>query len=304
MKPALKLRAVPDASRERQRRRHVALRLGGGVTVRLPAVIGVLNVTPDSFSDWGRFLDRSRAVEHALAMAEAGADIIDIGGESTRPGAAAVPAEAERARVIPVIEELRARLRVPLSIDTRKSAVARAALEAGVAMVNDVSGLQFDPDMARVVAQADAALVIMHMRGTPEVMMRLARYRDPAGEVCRFLKAQAAVAEKAGVRRSRIVLDPGLGFAKTAAHNLELLASLPRICALGYPVAVGASRKSFIGRIAGAGRQELLFGTAAVDAIAVARGASMVRVHEPGPARAVVRMAAAVAVRLRALRAD
>jgi dihydropteroate synthase len=295
MKPALKLRGLSEVSHGRERLRPFVLRLGGGVKVRLPAVMGVLNVTPDSFSDGGRFFDRARAVEQALALAEAGADIIDVGGESTRPGARAVACEVEIARVIPVIEELAKRLKVPLSIDTRKAAVASAALGAGAVMVNDVSGLGFDPEIARVAARAGAALVIMHMRGTPEVMMRLARYRDLVGEVCRFLRARAAFAEKAGVRRSRIILDPGLGFAKTRAHNLELLACLPRICALGYPVLVGASRKSFIRAIAGAGREELLFGSAAIDAIAVAQGASIVRVHEPGPARAVVRMAAAVA---------
>jgi dihydropteroate synthase len=299
MKPALKLRALSEVSRGRWRGRPFALRLRGGVTVRLPAVMGVLNVTPDSFSDGGRFFDRARAVEHGIAMADAGADIIDVGGESTRPGSSAVPSEVEIARVIPVIEELAARVKVPISIDTRKAAVARAALEAGAAIVNDVSGLMFDPEIAQTAARADAALVIMHMRGTPEVMKRLARYGDLAGEVCKFLRTQAALAMKAGVRRSRIILDPGLGFAKTTAHSLELLWHLPRICALGYPVLVGASRKSFIRAIAGAGREELLFGTAALDAIAVAQGASIVRVHEPGPARAVVRMAAAVAGGLR-----
>lgn len=294
MKPALNLRALSEVPRERRGRRPSVLRLCGGVNVRLPAVMGVLNVTPDSFSDGGRFLERAHAVEHAAAMAEAGADIIDVGGESTRPGASAVPCEVELARVIPVIEELSGKLRVPLSIDTRKAAVADAALKAGAVIVNDVSGLGFDPEIARVAARAGAGLVLMHMRGTPEVMTRLARYGDLVDEVCRFLRARAALAEKAGVRRFRIILDPGLGFAKTATHNVELLARLPRLCALGYPVLVGASRKRFVRAVAGAGREEVLFGSAAVDAIAVAQGASIVRVHEPGPARAVVRMAAAV----------
>ncbi len=296
MNPAPKLRAISHKSLSRPGA-PTALRLKGGVAVRFPAVMGVLNVTPDSFSDGGRFFDRRRAVEHALEMAEAGAGIIDVGGESTRPGARAVAIEDEIARVIPVVEELIARLKVPLSIDTRKSPVARAALQAGAAIINDVSGLTYDPALASVAAEQGAALVIMHMRGTPEVMMRLARYRDLAGEVCRFLRARAAVAERAGVRRSRIILDPGLGFAKTPAHNLELVASLPRICALGYPVLVGGSRKSFVRGIAGAGREELSFGSAAVGAIAVALGASIVRVHEPGPALAAVRMAAAIAGR-------
>lgn len=257
--------------------------------------MGVLNVTPDSFSDGGRFFDRRRAIEHALEMAGAGADIIDIGGESTRPGARAVAAQEELSRVIPVIEGLRGRLTVPISIDTRSSQVARAALDAGAAIVNDVSGLQFDPAIASAAADAGAALVIMHMRGTPELMMRLARYHDLVGEVCGFLRRQAALAERAGVKRPRIILDPGIGFAKTAAHNLEIIAALPRICALGYPVLVGASRKSFVRKISGAGAEEILFGTAAANAIAVAAGASIVRVHEPGPARAAIRMAAAIA---------
>ncbi len=290
----MELREIPHTSLGR-RAKAAALRLKGGFIVRFPAVMGVLNVTPDSFSDGGRYLDARRAVEHALEMAEVGADIIDVGGESTRPGASEVPVEEEIARVVPVVEELSARLKVPISVDTRKSEVARAALRAGAVIVNDVSGLTHDSAIAPLVAKSGAALVIMHMRGTPESMMHLARYRDVVGEVCRFLRVQAARAERAGIRRSRIVLDPGLGFAKTPAHNLELLAAIPRICALGYPVLVGASRKSFVRKIAGARPEELSFGSAAVDAIAVALGASIVRTHEPGPARAAVRMAAAIA---------
>lgn len=272
-----------------------ALRLKGGAVIAFPAVMGVLNVTPDSFSDGGRYFDRDRAIAHALEMHRDGADIIDIGGESTRPGAREVSAQEEMDRVIPVIEALRARAEVPISIDTRKSAVAAAALDAGAAIVNDVSGLQFDPATAAVASEAGAALVIMHMRGTPESMNRLARYRDVVAEVSAFLKSQATKAERAGMKPSRIILDPGIGFAKNADHNLRLLYNLPRICSLGYPVLVGVSRKRFVRAISGDSPEQVSFGTAAASAIAVLGGASIVRVHEPAANRAALRMAVAVA---------
>lgn len=272
-----------------------SLRLNDGRTIRFPAVMGILNVTPDSFSDGGRFLDADRAVKHALAMEAAGATIIDVGGESTRPGAEAVTAEEELTRVLPVIEELQARLKSPISIDTRKAVVASAALDEGAVIVNDVSGLTFDRAMASAVAQADAALIVMHMRGVPATMNRFARYRDVVTEVRAFLQKQAHLAEAAGVRRSRIILDPGLGFAKNARHNLELMGGLPELCALGYPVLVGASRKRFVRATAGGGESDLQFGTATVNALAIAAGASIIRVHDPGPAAAVVRMAVAIA---------
>ncbi len=278
-------------------RRPGSLRLKGSLTIRLPAVMGVLNVTPDSFSDGGSYFERDRAIAHGLELIRAGADIVDVGGESTRPGAREVSVDEEIARVVPVIEALAASARTPISIDTRKAAVARAALSAGARIVNDVSGLVFDPAMVETVAEADAAVVIMHMRGTPETMMRLARYRDVVTQVRGWLKARAAWAERAGIRRSRIIVDPGLGFAKTANHNLRLLAALPWLCTLGYPVLVGASRKSFIRRIAGADPAGVSYASAAVGALAVAAGASIVRVHEPGAARAAVAMASAVARR-------
>lgn len=271
-----------------------SLRLAGGTTIRFPAVMGVLNVTPDSFSDGQRYFDCDRAIDHGLEIIRAGADIVDVGGESTRPGAHEVAADEEIRRVLPVVEALVRKSDVPVSVDTRKAAVARKALAAGASIINDVSGLGFDPEMAKVVAQADAAVVIMHMRGTPDVMMRFARYHDVVEEVREWLRARALAAEKGGIRHSRIVIDPGLGFAKTATHNFRLLANLPRICSLGYPVLVGASRKSFIRRTAGAGVRELSYASAAVDALAVAGGASIVRVHEPAAARAAVRMAAEV----------
>lgn len=278
-----------------QTKRPRSLRLKDGRVIRFPAVMGILNVTPDSFSDGGQFLDPERAVEHALAMEAAGAAIIDIGGESTRWNAQAVATEVELDRVLPVIEGLRPRLKVPISIDTRKAVVASAALDEGAAIVNDVSGLIFDRAMAPAVAQADAALIVMHMRGIPATMDRLARYRDVVAEVRSFLKRQTGVAIAAGVRRSRIIVDPGLSFAKKPRHNLELIGGLSKLCALGYPVLVGASRKRFLRRIAGDSESDVLFGTAAMNALAIVAGASIIRVHDPGPAVAVAKIAVAFA---------
>jgi dihydropteroate synthase len=276
------------------------MRLKDGRVIRFPAVMGVLNVTPDSFSDGGRFLDPDRAVAHAFAMEAAGATIIDVGGESTRPGASPVSAEEELDRVLPVIEALEGRLKSPISIDTRKAVVASAALDEGAAIVNDVSGLTFDPAMAHAVANAGAALVVMHMRGVPATMNGLARYRDVVAEVRAFLERQTRLALSAGVRRSRIIVDPGLGFAKNARHNLELMGGLSELGALGYPILVGASRKRFVRAIVGGSEQDLSFGNAAVNALAIAAGASIIRVHDPGPAAAVVKMAVAIAEYIRA----
>lgn len=271
------------------------MRLRDGRVILFPAIMGVLNVTPDSFSDGGRYLDSARAIEHGLAMEAHGAAIIDIGGESTRPvGARTVAAEEEIRRVMPVVEALGAKLRIPISIDTRKSAVAARAIEAGAAIINDISAFEYDPAMASVAARARVAVVLMHMRGDAEDHLKFARYRDVAREVIAYLVARAEAAVRAGVARSRIILDPGIGFAKTARHNLALLDALPRLAAVGYPVMVGSSRKSFVRRIAGASERDIEFGTAAADALAVAAGASIVRVHDPAAARAVVRMAAAI----------
>ncbi|HXR35104.1 MAG TPA: dihydropteroate synthase [Candidatus Binataceae bacterium] len=284
------VQAVSDFRSRKSR----GLRLRDGVTVRFPAIMGVLNVTPDSFSDGGRFLDPDLAVEHALRMAREGAQIIDIGGESTRPGAAEVPAEDECRRVIPVIRRLARRLDCPISIDTRKAMVAEHALAAGAAIVNDVSALMFDPGLRAVVARHRATVVLMHMRGTPATMQRMTRYRDVVGEVATYLAQRAAAARAGGIAGSRIILDPGIGFAKQTSQNLKLIGALPRLCRLGYPILVGVSRKSFVRQIAGAGDEQLLLGTAAAVALAVAAGASIVRVHDPGPIAAAVRMAAAI----------
>jgi dihydropteroate synthase len=271
------------------------MRLRDGTIVRFPAVMGVLNVTPDSFSDGGRYLNPERAVDHALAMAAVGADIVDIGGESTRPaGAREVAADEQLRRLIPVLERLRGRLGVPISIDTRKAVVARAAIDAGAAIINDVSAMESDPEMAPLAARTGVAVVLMHMRGGPENHIRFARYRDVVAEVRDYLAGRARFALRAGIARSRIILDPGIGFSKLARHNLALLHGLPSICALGYPVLVGSSRKGFIRQVAGASAREIEFGTAAADALAVAAGAAIVRVHDPAAARAAVRIAAAV----------
>jgi dihydropteroate synthase len=263
--------------------------------IHFPAVMGVLNVTPDSFSDGGKYLDPGRAIEHAVEMQESGADIIDIGGESTRPvGARAVSEEQELARLLPVLRRLDGHLRVPLSIDTRKSGVARAAIDHGAVIINDVTALSYDSSMARLAAKSGSAVVLMHMRGSPEDHMRYARYRNVVIAVTGYLVARARFAARAGIPVNRIIIDPGIGFAKTTQHNLALLNALPALCALGYPVLVGTSRKSFIRHIAGESPREIEFGTAATDALAVASGASIVRVHDPGAARAAIRMAAAM----------
>lgn len=273
-----------------------SLRLKDGRVIRFPAVMGILNVTPDSFSDGGRYLDPERAVDHALAMEAAGAAIIDIGGESTRPvGASAVAVEVEMERVLPVIEALRERLRAPISIDTRRAVVAGAALDEGAAIINDISALRHDPAMMALAAETGCAVVLMHMRGGPTDHAEHARYLNVVAEVSAFLAWRAAAAEAAGVLRSRIIVDPGLGFAKNARHNLELMGGLSRICALGYPVLVGASRKRFVRAIAGGSESDQVLGTAATNALAVAAGASIVRVHDVGPAVAVVKMALAIA---------
>jgi dihydropteroate synthase len=271
------------------------LRLRDGRIITLPAVMGVLNVTPDSFSDGGQFLDPERALDHALAMEAAGAAIIDVGGESTRPvGAQTVSERVELTRIEPVMKLLASRLRVPLSIDTRKAAVAHVALTLGAAIVNDVSALTADPAMAPLVAESDCPVVLMHMRGQPENHIKFARYRDVVSEVVSYLRARARFATAAGIDRCRIILDPGLGFAKNARHNLALLSGLSRVCALGYPVLIGASRKTFVRKIAGEDVLAIQSGNAAVHALAIANGASIIRVHDAGPSMAAMRMAVAV----------
>lgn len=242
--------------------------------------MGILNVTPDSFADGGLWTDPARAVDAALQMEAEGADLIDIGGESTRPGAASLPLETELARVMPVIEALAPRLRVPISIDTYKADVARRALGAGAAMVNDVSALRYDPTLAPVVAETGAALVLMHNRGRSRQMYQEAAYDSVVADVVRELAERVEAAVAAGVSRERLIVDPGIGFAKHAAHSLELLARLAELAALDRPLLVGPSRKSFLK--AGLGERapvERDWGTAAAVAASVLAGTHIVRVH-------------------------
>jgi dihydropteroate synthase len=256
--------------------------------------MGIVNATPDSFSDGGRFLDPAAAIAHALRLAEQGADVVDVGGESTRPGSPPVGEAEELRRVVPVVEGLRARgFPLPISVDTTKPAVARAALAAGADLVNDVSCLA-DPALARAAAEAGAPLVLMHTRGTPADMASRAVYADVVAEVAAELEAAMARAEAAGLPRARIVLDPGIGFAKTAAQSAELLARLPELRALGRPLLVGPSRKSFIGAITGAPVGERLPGTLAAVTAAVLAGAEWIRVHDVADARQAARVAAAI----------
>ena len=257
-------------------------------------VMGILNVTPDSFSDGGRFFDVEDALKQGIALAEDGSDIIDIGGESTRPGAHPVAADDEISRVVPVISALRERLDIPISIDTTKSAVAGAALDAGADIVNDVSAGRFDAEMLPLVASRAAPIVLMHMLGEPRTMQLDPTYEDVTREVATFLQTRAGSALAAGVVRDKIIVDPGFGFGKTRAHNLELLRNLRRFAALGYPVLAGTSRKSFIGATLDLPVGERLEGTAATVALAVAGGAAIVRVHDAGPMRRVASMVEAV----------
>ncbi|HET9552606.1 MAG TPA: dihydropteroate synthase [Anaeromyxobacteraceae bacterium] len=259
-----------------------------------PFVMGIVNATPNSFSDGGRFLAPEAAVAHAEALAAEGADLVDLGGESTRPGAPPVPVEEEVRRVVPVVEALRARgFGLPISIDTSSPEVARRALAAGADLVNDVRGLA-DPALARVVAEAGAPVVVMHMRGTPATMDALATYQDLMGEVVAELRQALARAAAAGVPDDRIVLDPGLGFAKTPEQSLELLARVGELRALGYPLLVGPSRKRFIGHVTGAPVGERLPGTLAAVAACVLAGVEIVRVHDVAAARQAALVAAAL----------
>jgi dihydropteroate synthase len=255
--------------------------------------MGIVNVTPDSFSDAGLFLEADAAVEHGLALAEEGAAIVDVGGESSRPGAAPVPEQEELRRVLPVVEGLAAAGR-RISVDTTKLAVARAALDRGAAIVNDISAFRFEPALARLVAERGAHCCLMHMLGEPRTMQRDPRYDDVVSEVKAFLEERLAFAIAEGVPEEHVWLDPGIGFGKTPAHNLELLRRLDEIVAIGRPVVVGTSRKSFLGKLTG-GRPEgeRLPGTIATNVLALERGASVFRVHDVAPVVDALKVAAA-----------
>lgn len=259
-----------------------------------PLVMGILNVTPDSFYDGGRFCDLDAAMAQAQQMVEAGADLLDIGAESSRPGALPIAQEEELRRLIPVVESVCRKVSVPISVDTTKAVVARRALEAGAAIVNDISALRNDPGMAHVVAGMSAGLVIMHMQGTPQTMQRAPIYTDVVEEIRAFFAERVAVAERAGVSRTRIMLDPGIGFGKLKQHNLTLLANLGAFATFGCPVLVGVSRKSFIDQVLERPGADRIFGTVAAVAMAIERGANVVRVHDVSEIRDVVKVVHAI----------
>ena len=258
-----------------------------------PAVMGVLNVTPDSFSDGGEFMDARAAVAHAERMAAEGADLVDVGGESTRPGALPVDADEELRRVMPVVEALGEQGTIPISIDTSKAAVARAATAAGARFVNDVTALRGDPALAAVVAESGAEVCLVHMRGEPRTMQEDPRYDDVVADVKAFLEERLASAVAAGIPEEQVWLDPGIGFGKTLDHNLELLRRMGEIVALGRPVLVGASRKRFLGALTGRPERERVAGTVAANVMAFERGAHMFRVHDVAATRDALVVASA-----------
>ncbi len=258
-------------------------------------VMGILNATPDSFSDGGRFVAAQEAVEEGLRMVAEGADLLDVGGESTRPGADPVSVAEELQRVIPIIEALAAKVTIPISIDTTKAAVAREAIAAGAEIINDVSAMRLDPAMPEVAAASRAGLILMHMRGLPKTMQQGPLvYPSLIDDVIDFLKERLQCAETAGVERDRTMLDPGIGFGKTGVDNMRLLRHLDRFAVLGRPILTGVSRKSFIGGVLGGAPQQRLEGTAAAMVISIMNGSSIVRVHDVGIMKKVAAMTDAI----------
>lgn len=257
--------------------------------------MGVLNITPDSFSDGGQYFDKEKACRHALKLEEEGADIIDIGGESTRPGAVSVPFEEEQRRVLPVIAHIVKKISIPISIDTRKPKMAKEAIAAGASIINDVSGLNADSEMLSVAASGNkVGLIFMHAKGSPETMQKSPHYRDLISEICDFFMARIKKATEAGISRNRIAIDPGIGFGKTLEHNLSLIHHLDEFLSLGLPVMLGPSRKSFIGRLLDQPVSERLEGTAAAVAISVFQGANILRVHDVHEMKRVVHVSEAI----------
>ncbi len=269
---------------------HVRIPLSGRVLV-----MGILNVTPDSFSDGGHFLEPQRALAHFERMVSEGADVIDIGAESTRPGSVAIDEQEELRRLQPVMEAIGKRAMVPISVDTRKAGVAERAIDCGAVIINDVSALQHDPHMGPVVARTGAGLVLMHMRGVPHTMQRYCHYDNVVEDVMHDLEARMRQAEDLGITHEQMILDPGIGFAKNAQHNLSLLKELGALQRLGRPLLVGVSDKSFIGTVTDSPVHHRTMGTAAAVTVAVLGGAKIVRVHDVGAMRAVVKMSAAIA---------
>jgi len=264
------------------------------IDVSRPVLMGILNVTPDSFSDGGRYFDPDDAVAQAERMIEQGADIVDVGGESTRPGSAPVKEDEELRRIVPVIEGLTKRLDCPVSVDTSKSTVARRALELGAEIINDISGLRFDPGIGDLAAATGAGLVLMHIRGRPRTMQQDVHYDDLMGEIAAELERSVRQALTAGCRHEQLVVDPGIGFGKTAEHNLVIIDELERIARLGYPVLMGPSRKSFIGTTLGLDVGERVEASTAACVVGLLRGARIFRVHDVVEARRALDMAQAI----------
>jgi dihydropteroate synthase len=280
----------------RRKMYRLKLRRGELVLGRRTLIMGVLNVTPDSFSDGGQFFTTKQAVERALEMEREGADIIDIGAESTRPGSKGISVTEELARLLPVLEAVKGKLKIPISVDTQKSAVAELAIGAGAAMINDVSGLRHDPRLAEVVAKHHVPIILMHMRGTPRTMQKLPFTKNVMKDVLIGLNKSVAVARKAGVAKDKIILDPGIGFGKSFEQNYELLAKLSELAKLGYPLLVGASRKGFLGKTLArngeaAPADERTWGTAAAVTASILGGAHIVRVHDVVEMAQVARVA-------------
>ena len=259
-----------------------------------PLIMGVVNITPDSFFDGGKYFNKKHAIKHAIEMVENGADIIDIGGESSRPGAEPVSEEEELARVLPVIEAIASKISVPISIDTYKADVAERALDAGAVMVNDISALRFDPGMPEVIKKYDAYIVLMHMLGEPRTMQKNPVYENVVDDIMTFLRTRIEYALKHGISKDRIIVDPGIGFGKTLEHNLKILRNGECFNELGYPVLIGASRKSMIGMITGAPVEERIWGTAAITSHCVIKGIAIHRVHDVKEMRQVCDVAATI----------
>jgi len=257
-------------------------------------ITGVLNVTPDSFSDGGRFFNLEDAVSQGMKMVEEGADMIDVGGESTRPGSDPLPTEEELSRVIPVIKSMSAKTDVPISIDTYKAEVARRALDAGAQMINDISALRFDPGMKQVASEFEVPVILMHIKGTPKDMQKDPSYEDVIAEITEYLRQSIKIAEDAGVDREKIIIDPGIGFGKRLQDNLNVLKNLRKFSILGCPILIGCSRKSFIGRVLNLPVEERLEGSLAALAVAVMNGANIVRVHDVKESKRVVSLIDAV----------
>ena len=263
-----------------------------------PLLMGIVNVTPDSFFDGGRFLDPEAAVAHAWQLVEEGADLLDIGAESTRPGSIPVEGTEERRRLIPVVTAVARAVSVPISVDTSKAVVAKAAIDAGAVMVNDVTALRGDPAMVDTIVVSGVGVVLMHMQGTPQTMQKAPKYHDVVEEVEDFLAERVRFALERGVAKNQIMLDPGIGFGKTLAHNLDLLAQLRTFTKLGFPLLVGPSRKGFIGELVEQSVQDRAWGTAGAIALAVEQGAHVLRVHDVAGMKDVVRVAAAISRRI------